>query len=91
MSVLSNRSGTATERIERSVPLFFPGDWRNENPNYLEIIPKSTETVSNQTINKQNEAISNWQGTCDRLKNITRPTLVMVETGDTPTLPANSY
>jgi pimeloyl-ACP methyl ester carboxylesterase len=35
-----NGTGTAEDRIARLVPLFFPQEWRNENPNYLEIFQK---------------------------------------------------
>ena len=56
LSVLTNGTGTAEERIARLVPLFFPEEWRNQNPNYLENIPKTTETVLNETLNKQIEA-----------------------------------
>ena len=51
-----NGTGTAEERIARLRPLFFPEEWRNENPNYLENIPKTTVTILNQTLNKQIEA-----------------------------------
>ncbi len=85
-----NGTGTAEDRITRLVPLFFPEEWRNENPNYLENIPKSTETILNQTLNKQIEAAANAPATCDRLKNITQPTLVIVGTDDAATPAANS-
>ena len=85
-----NGTGTAEDRIARLVPLFFPQEWRNENPNYLENIPKTTETILNQTLNKQIEAAANSAPTCDRLKNITQPTLVIVGTDDAATPAANS-
>lgn len=85
-----NGTGTAEERIARVVPLFFPQEWRNENPNYLENIPKTTETILNQTLNKQIEAAVNSAPTCDRLKNITQPTLVIVGTDDAATPAENS-
>jgi pimeloyl-ACP methyl ester carboxylesterase len=85
-----NRTETAEDRIARLVPLFFPQEWRNENPNYLENIPKTTETILNQTLNKQIEAAFNAPATCDRLKNITQPTLVIVGTDDAATPAANS-
>lgn len=85
-----NGTGTAEERISRLVPLFFPPEWRNENPNYLENIPKTTKTILNQTLNKQIEAAVNSAPTCDRLKNITQPTLVIVGTDDAATPAANS-
>jgi pimeloyl-ACP methyl ester carboxylesterase len=90
INMLSNGSGTAVERIERFLPLFFPEKWRNENPNYLERIPKTIETIPNKTLDQHTEAIFNWTGTCSKLKNITQPTLVIVGTDDVVTLPANS-
>ena len=90
LSVLTNGTGTAEERIARLVPLFFPEEWRNENPNYLENIPKTTETVLNETLNKQIEAAFSGQRTCDRLKTITQPTLVIVGTHDAATPAPNS-
>jgi pimeloyl-ACP methyl ester carboxylesterase len=85
-----NGTGTAEDRIARLVPLFFPKEWRNENPNYLENLPKSTETILNQTLNKQIEAAANAPATCDRLKNVTQPTLVIVGTDDAATPATNS-
>jgi len=85
-----NGTGTAEERIARLVPLFFPQEWRNENPNYLENIPKTTETILNQTLNKQIEASASAPSTCDRLKNITQPTLIIVGTDDAATPAPNS-
>jgi pimeloyl-ACP methyl ester carboxylesterase len=85
-----NRTGTAEERISRLVPLFFPQEWRNENPNYLENIPKTTETILNQTLNQQIEAAASSAPTCDRLENITQSTLVIVGTDDAATPAANS-
>ena len=85
-----NGTGTAEDIIARLVPLFFPQKWRNENPNYLENIPKTTETILNQTLNKQIEAAANAPATCDRLKNITQPTLVIVGTDDAATPATNS-
>ena len=90
INMLSNGSGTAMERIEKFLPLFFPEKWRNENPNYLERIPKTIETIPNKTLDQHTEAIFNWTGTCSKLKNITQSTLVIVGTDDVVTPPANS-
>jgi pimeloyl-ACP methyl ester carboxylesterase len=90
LSVLTNGTGTSEERIARVVPFFFPEEWRNENPNYLDNIPKTTETVLNETLGRQLESAFNWQGTCDRLKNMTQPTLVIVGNEDTATPAANN-
>ncbi len=85
-----NGTGTAEERIARLVPLFFPEEWRNENPNYLENIPKTTETVLNETLNNQIAAASSSSSTCDRLKTVIQPTLVIVGTDDVATPAPNS-
>ena len=53
-------------------------------------IPKTTETISNQTLSHQLKAIVNWAGICNKLTNITQPTLVIVGTKDIATPPANS-
>jgi pimeloyl-ACP methyl ester carboxylesterase len=85
-----NGTGTAEEIIARLVPLFFPEECRNENPNYLESIPKTTETVLNETLNKQTEAAAGSSSTYHRLKTITQPTLVIVGTDDAATPALNS-
>ena len=90
INILNNGTGTAEDRIDRFLPLFFPEEWRNENPGYLEKIPKSTETIANETLDQQLEGRFNWAGACDRLKNITQPTLVIVGTKDIFTPVANS-
>jgi pimeloyl-ACP methyl ester carboxylesterase len=87
---LSNGTGSAMDRIERLVHLFYPEEWRNENPNYLKDLPKTTETISNKTLDQQTEAIFNWIGVCTKLKNITQPTLVIVGTDDVIVSPINS-
>jgi pimeloyl-ACP methyl ester carboxylesterase len=87
---LSNGTGSAMDRIERLVHLFYPEEWRNENPNYLKDLPKTTETISNKTLDQQTEAIFNWTGVCTKLKNITQPTLVIVGTDDVIVSPINS-
>jgi pimeloyl-ACP methyl ester carboxylesterase len=90
INTLANGTGSAMERIERLLHLFFPEEWRNENPNYLKEIPKTTETISNKTLDQQIEAIFNWTGVCSKLNNITQPTLVIVGTDDVIASPINS-
>jgi pimeloyl-ACP methyl ester carboxylesterase len=90
INVFNNGTGTAQDRIERLLPLLFPEEWRNENPNYLEKIPKTAETILNETLDQHIEAILNWAGTCNKLTNITQPTLVIVGTEDIFTPAANS-
>jgi pimeloyl-ACP methyl ester carboxylesterase len=60
----------------------------------IQIILKRTfqklETILNKTLDQQIEAIVNWAGVCNKLKNITQPTLVIVGTDDVFTPAANS-
>src|SRR5215207_9862037 len=41
LNAMTNETGTAEDRIAKLHPIFFPEEWRNENPNYLESIPKT--------------------------------------------------
>ena len=56
-NAITNETGTAEERIARLHPIFFPEEWRKENPNYLESIPKTTEIISNQTLSQHKKAL----------------------------------
>ncbi len=82
MREISNQSGTASERIGRLVPYLFPEQWREHNPSYLQSISKSSEIISNETLNQHLEAVQNWKGTCNQLGSITQPTLVIGGTDD---------
>jgi pimeloyl-ACP methyl ester carboxylesterase len=90
MKVFANQSGTSLERLQKFLPILFPEQWRTKYPNYYQNLPTTTESVSNKTLDLQTEAIINWAGTCNRLNNITQPTLVIVGTDDILTVPANS-
>jgi pimeloyl-ACP methyl ester carboxylesterase len=88
--VFSDQSGTSLDRIKRFLPLLFPTEWRTQNPNYLQNLPAITETIPNETLNLQTQAIMNWAGSCNHLNSITQPTLFIVGTDDSLTVPANS-
>ena len=90
VDIFSNQSGNTMEMLQRFLPLLFPEHWRNTNPSFIEQLPKSSEVSSIQTLKLQTGAIINWTGTCDRLGNMTQPTMVLVGTDDILTVPANS-
>lgn len=90
LKVFSNQSGSTTERLQKFLPLLFPDQWRRDNPNLIDKLPKSDEETPITTLNLQTEAITNWTGTCNRLGNINQPTMVLVGTDDVLTVPANS-
>ena len=90
MKLLSDQSGSSLERIQKLIPILFPSEWRSQNPKYLQNLPPIPESIQNETLNLQMQAIVNWPGTCKQLNNITQPTLVIVGTDDNLTVPANS-
>jgi pimeloyl-ACP methyl ester carboxylesterase len=90
IKALSNRSGTQLERLQRVLPILFPEEWRTQNPNYLQNLPRTTETIPIKTLDQQTEAIINWAGTCSQLNSLIQQTFVIVGTDDVLTVPANS-
>lgn len=90
LNAFADESGTAGERIARLMPFLFPDEWREADPNYYIAFPKSTQVTSNQALNLELNAAFSWEGTCDQLQQIDRPTLVVVGTQDSMMYPANS-
>ena len=69
--------------------MIFPQQWKKEHPNYLSYMP-IVPIPSLKAIQLESQAISSWKGTCDRLANISKPTLVIVGTDDGIVPPAYS-
>lgn len=90
MRDLSNSTGTSVERFQRFMPLMFPQQWRNENPNFPEKLPRTAEIIQNKTLDLQVEAVNRCPGVCTQLGHINQPTLVILGTDDLLTSPANS-
>jgi pimeloyl-ACP methyl ester carboxylesterase len=68
----------------------FPKEWINENTNYIEknfVFPMGKIPAQNLLL--QSQAAGNWEA-CDRLSNITNPTLIVSGTEDITAPPANS-
>ena len=61
--------------------MIFPQQWKKERPNYLRYMPL-VPIPSLKAIQLESQAASSWKGTCDRLSNISKPTLVIVGTDD---------
>lgn len=74
LNAYSNQTENTTIRLEKFLPLLFPNQWRIDNPNLIQELPKSTEISPVGTLDLQMMAITGWQGTCNRLNNITHPT-----------------
>ena len=73
----------------------FPPKWIEQNPNFLESIPKTSEIVPSTTLKKQFEInerwlSKNWSGVCKQLTKINNPTLIITGTEDVAIPPSNS-
>ncbi|MFH2106547.1 MAG: alpha/beta hydrolase [Candidatus Micrarchaeota archaeon] len=90
LTKLTDESGTAEERNLRMLDLLFPKKWLEEHPDPTEYFPNVTETSLPESINRQNQAWLDWEGTCSRLSKITQPTLLITGTEDVLTPPQNS-
>lgn len=76
---------------EALLSVLFPLDWLESHRDYIyQVFSSVTETSSEVNIEKQTEAMRNWEGCCDRLSLITCPTLFITGTEDISTLPDNS-
>lgn len=81
-------SGNASKDMFLST--LFPKEWINENIDYIEenfVFPMGKIPPRNLLL--QSQAAGNWEA-CDRLSNITNPTLVVAGTEDITSPPANS-
>lgn len=80
------------------IKILFPEKWINENLLYvqnfkksIEEAPKNSDSKAAESIIKQQEAISNWAGSYDRLKNIQNNILIITGTDDVVVPPENSF
>jgi pimeloyl-ACP methyl ester carboxylesterase len=81
-------SGNASKDLFLST--LFPKEWINENIDYIEknfVFPMGKTSPQNLLL--QSQAAGNWEA-CDRISNITNPTLVVAGTEDITAPPANS-
>lgn len=84
----SVESGNAT--IDTFLSLLFPEEWIKENAAYVQEVFSEATPASQEGVQQQAQTTYNWQGACDRLSSITKPTLVIVGTDDIVRPPANS-
>jgi pimeloyl-ACP methyl ester carboxylesterase len=82
-------SGNATKEL--FLHTLFPQDWIQNNTEYIEnefIFPMGKS--SSENLQLQSAAAGRWSGTCERLADISVPTLVVTGTQDMTSPPANS-
>lgn len=61
--------------------------WLQKYPNYLDYFPIYKATVCPEIVQKQSEAIINWNGTCNSSLSIIQPALILIGTENIITTP----
>jgi len=82
ISILTDFVNNRTKDASAYLEVTFPLKWIKENPNFLELIPKTSETILPSTVKKQFEInedwlSTNWSGVCDLLQKVTKPSLII--------------
>lgn len=61
---------------------FFPPAWTTQNPDAFSRLPQPNIPAQPDSVQMQAEAMVNWPGSCDRIKQMDKQTLVMVGNQD---------
>ena len=86
------RNMTAEQQAMILAPIMFPPQWLEEHPEILNTVIQLTpvRSATSEIIQQQGLAVGTWKGSCERLANITQPTLLIVGDQDLLAPPANS-
>jgi pimeloyl-ACP methyl ester carboxylesterase len=88
---LTDLSGSLAEVLQRVISVLVPEDWSRGHRAYLEsILTRPPAAPSPESIARQQRAMDGWRGTCERLPQVSRPTLVLSGTEDQVLAPANA-
>jgi len=87
INALSDFVNNRTEDADAFLEVTFPLKWIKQNPNFLDMIPKTSETILSTTVKKQFEInegwlSTTWSGVCDLLQEVTNPSLIITGTED---------
>jgi pimeloyl-ACP methyl ester carboxylesterase len=86
------RNMTAEQQAMILAQIMFPPKWLKEHPEILNTVIElaPSRSASPEIIQQQGLASATWKGACDRLANITQPTLLIVGDQDLLAPAANS-
>ena len=95
VKALADFVNNRTSDVNSFLSVTFPPKWIEQNPNFLESIPKTSEIVPSTTVKKQFEInerwlSKNWSGVCNQLTEINNPTLIITGTEDVAIPSSNS-
>jgi len=91
LKIVTDTSGTLKERESRVIRVLFPEEWLKKHPNIREYFPFPKERSSVENVNRQAQAMFEWQGSYSRLGRIKQPTLLITGTEDVIPPPINSF
>ena len=91
LKIVTDTSGTLKERESRVIKVLFPEEWLKEHLNIREYFPFPKERSSVENVNRQAQAMFEWQGSYSRLGRIKQPTLLITGTEDVIPPPINSF
>jgi pimeloyl-ACP methyl ester carboxylesterase len=88
---LTDLSGSLAEVLQRVISVLVPEDWSRAHRAYLQsILTRPPAAPAPESIARQQRAMDSWRGTCERLPQVSRPTLVLSGTEDQVLAPANA-
>jgi pimeloyl-ACP methyl ester carboxylesterase len=90
LKTVADTSGSAAERGMRLFGLLFPDEWLKAHPEINRRFPRPSETSPAESVQRQAQAMANYQGCYDRLPQIQVPTLLITGTEDVLAPPGNS-
>jgi pimeloyl-ACP methyl ester carboxylesterase len=95
VKALADFVNNRTADVYSFLSVTFPPKWIEQNPNFLESIPKTSEIVPSTTLKKQFEInegwlSKNWNGVCNQLTKVNNPTLIITGTEDVAIPSSNS-
>lgn len=91
LKMITDTSGTLAEREKRVTEVLFPGKWLKANPDFRKYFPAPREITPVENINRQAQAMFDWQGSFNRLNQIKSPTLLITGSEDVIPPPINSF
>ena len=89
---LTDTSSTPAEQGKRCLPLLFPDKWlKSHSLDWVsDLFAEAVKSSRTENIEKQTNAMFNWNGVCDKLSEVVQPTLLLTGTDDIVTPPSNS-
>jgi len=91
LKMVTDTSGSLEEREARVIKVLFPEEWLKAHPEIRAYFPFPKERSAVENVNRQAQAMLEWQGSYSRLGQIKQPTLLITGTEDLIPPPINAF